>query len=855
MVRDPAADAVPVDRVASTVRRLVAHHGGVVFERDVWLVFRPAGRELQPHGWKLHLSARPSTFPALIDAVVPLLLEHDVPFKLARTIPLLIRINSGTDSPAAVGKAVTIYPPADQVVTLGRRLAERLRGFDGPRVVSDRRVRPDAPVYYRYGPFRADWRSDEFGTLRSQILGPDGQNFAGLAELTYRQPAWVEDPFGSSVPPAGPESAVIADRYRIVGGIQRSVRGSVYRGVRLADGLPVVVKQARAFVGEDHAGLDTRLRLRNERLVLTRLADVAGVPRFIDHLQAGPDELLVLTDEGSLNLVDRLTEHGPYRGLALSQLARELARIVRRVHRAGVLIRDLSPKNVLVSSDETPGPGVTRIVDFGIAATENVAPAGFTSGYSPPAQRQQEPPERWHDCYALGMTLLFAMTGLDPVVADDSWARPRAEETLAEQGDPLGLIGLFDPERAVPTLERIADGVLVTDAARSRPPVVDTGLAADITDHLLAEVMTQAEVILSEADRVRVDATVHRGIAGLGLELLHHLDRRGAGDLVSRLADLAIENARLVELPPGLQVGTTGIGVFLAAARRVGLTDHALVDRRPPSGSDVMLGTAGVGLGHLLRYRITGAAADLSAARELADLLPPEPESAFRAPSESPRTGVDATAGLAHGRAGTALLLTRLAADDPAYTARADAAASALTAELPRLLDLAALPAARPLAVSWCQGLAGVARALLEAGQVLHRRELVVASVQAGQTCLDRVPRLATVGQCCGLTGIGSLLLAQAAERAAAGLPPGAPDVSRQLILRSAGPADRPRFDIRFGTDDISWGYGLTGLLAYFRSVRDGAVLTDVFSAVGQPALASASSIYQSDPGPVIQAD
>ena len=59
---------------------------------------------------------------------------------------------------------MTVYPRAEQVRELGLELARVLAGHLGPRVLSDRRVREDAPVYYRYGPFSETPDSyDEYG--------------------------------------------------------------------------------------------------------------------------------------------------------------------------------------------------------------------------------------------------------------------------------------------------------------------------------------------------------------------------------------------------------------------------------------------------------------------------------------------------------------------------------------------------------------------------------------------------------------------------------------------------------------------------------------------------------------------
>src|SRR3954454_7933290 len=97
------------DRVERTVRS----HDGPHYRlrRDsTWLILTPEESPLPAHGWKLHISSRVATFPDLVERLVPVLLAEGCAFKLARSPQVLRRLNSGLTSPAAVGKAFTIYP-------------------------------------------------------------------------------------------------------------------------------------------------------------------------------------------------------------------------------------------------------------------------------------------------------------------------------------------------------------------------------------------------------------------------------------------------------------------------------------------------------------------------------------------------------------------------------------------------------------------------------------------------------------------------------------------------------------------------------------------------------------------------
>jgi len=241
---------------------------------DLWsYLFDPRMPQIS-HGWKLHISARAGEFGAVTELVLPILLQHVCHAKFARDESTLRLLNSGVRQPAGVGKAITVYPKPGGVVELAGHLVAVLCGRDGPRVVSDRRVHPDAPVYYRYGPFQGTYLLGASGRPELLMVGPDGTMFDGVAGTAYRCPPWATDPFA---PPAAAEAGISrhpvlgGGRYAITGGIARLAQGDVYRAVDRQSGLPVVVKQARAHVAEDPSGADARDRLRHERRVLAVL--------------------------------------------------------------------------------------------------------------------------------------------------------------------------------------------------------------------------------------------------------------------------------------------------------------------------------------------------------------------------------------------------------------------------------------------------------------------------------------------------------------------------------------------------------------------------------------------------------
>ncbi|MFH8411014.1 class IV lanthionine synthetase LanL [Streptomyces sp. NPDC018019] len=850
-------------------------HGYALSAGRTWVGVGPRDKPPAEHGWKLHVSSRAADLPALAELVVPVLLRERCHFKLAASQHRLARINEGWESPAAVGKAVTVYPDGHRVRALGLHLADLLRGRPGPRILSDRRVAPDAPVYYRYGPFTARWIPDRRGVLSVGIPGPDGTVFKGAATLEYRSPGWASDPFapdgGSDGHPSGEAAKMVGDRYRPVAGIYRSAKGNVFRAVDLGTGRTVVIKQARALVAEDADGFDTRTRLRNERRVLEHCRGIPGVPVCLDHFAHGEDEFLVTSEVGEHNLLFWVIQSGG-RLPRLRRIVAELAATVRALHDAGVVMRDISARNVVLGADRA------HLVDFGISALDGLHLPGATRGYAPLRQLAGEPPRREDDCYALGMVVVHAATGMTPLTAvrNSDLARHRALQALAgadpDEAPPARLIMDLlseDPVRTRHALDELASPT-ATSAGAHRAPAPHPTTPRDRADSanasapcalpplpevngetvraLRERTLDQLLNRLSEPDEAEeadsfaaVDASVYTGSAGIGLELLHHGERPGAGAALDRLVALTRAALTRVTPIPGLYSGVTGVAVFFAAAERAGITVphlEAAPDPDEPDGDDVMVGWAGVGLANLTLAR-TAPPGSARRARHLRAVLrcagalygrtgvegsaakfpgPVAPPGGRAAASSDPSFGY------AHGQAGVVGFLVEAAdaTGDPWVRRDAERRAADLAARTTRLTAAVLDGPAMPLTASWCQGLAGAAAPLIRAGQVLDDPELSAAGTAAGEAMTGLLPRMDNLGQCCGVSGVGTALIDMAVATGQKRYLKMARTAARQLLARSHGPDGNPSFiDPTQHEAPLSWAMGLAGILTFLRRLAD----------------------------------
>jgi predicted ATPase/signal transduction histidine kinase len=160
-------------------------------------------------------------------------------------------------------------------------------------------------------------------------------------------------------------------------------------------------------------------RVRHETAMLGRLRGVPGVAQLAD----GPryPGALVLADAG------RETLAGLGKPLAADELAAvavALARAVAGMHARGVLHRDITPANVVVSDD-----GVPCLVDFALGVplaeirpefTPYAGIAGTLAYLAPESTgRTGRPVDQRADLYALGAVLYELATGAPPFGAGD----------------------------------------------------------------------------------------------------------------------------------------------------------------------------------------------------------------------------------------------------------------------------------------------------------------------------------------------------------------------------------------------------------------------------------------------------
>jgi serine/threonine protein kinase len=156
--------------------------------------------------------------------------------------------------------------------------------------------------------------------------------------------------------------------------------------------------------------------------------DHPNVVKIYDIIDSGPWPWLVMQYVPSRSLRDAIRAEGPLAVAYVARIGLSVLDALLATHRAGVLHRDVTPRNVLIGHD-----GRVMLTDFGLALWHHgdepselgqsvvmgtahyVAPERIVAGESTPAG----------DLWSLGATLYTAVEGRPP------YARPSVIETLS----------------------------------------------------------------------------------------------------------------------------------------------------------------------------------------------------------------------------------------------------------------------------------------------------------------------------------------------------------------------------------------------------------------------------------------
>ncbi|MFD3546734.1 protein kinase [Streptomyces sp. NPDC058655] len=199
--------------------------------------------------------------------------------------------------------------------------------------------------------------------------------------------------------------ALLAGRYRLHSPIGSGGTADVFRGTDEVLGREVAVKVFRP--GTDTVTAET---FCDEARTLARLSHRALVTVY-DAGRHGQGAFMVTELICGVTLRARI-DAGPLNSVQVTRLGVDLASALDHVHAHGIVHHDVKPSNVLLHHDGSP-----RLADFGLSRTvHDRSLSGSetlvgTLAYMAPEQFLGHGASPAGDVYALGLTLLEALTG------------------------------------------------------------------------------------------------------------------------------------------------------------------------------------------------------------------------------------------------------------------------------------------------------------------------------------------------------------------------------------------------------------------------------------------------------------
>ncbi|WP_410671664.1 serine/threonine-protein kinase [Amycolatopsis sp. cmx-4-68] len=215
------------------------------------------------------------------------------------------------------------------------------------------------------------------------------------------------------------ERAVIAGRYRVLGRAGHGATGTVWRAKDERLDRTVAVKELFSGSPADAAEAErTRTRAIREarRAARLRHPHAVVVHDVVEHESAS---CIVMEYLPARTLTELVHRNGPLPPERVAELGSQLASALAAAHAEGVLHRDVSPNNVLVTAD-----GTAKITDFGVAHARGegtVTSRGLVVGtpaYLSPEVADGADADFPSDVYSLGATLYTALEGRPPFGTD-----------------------------------------------------------------------------------------------------------------------------------------------------------------------------------------------------------------------------------------------------------------------------------------------------------------------------------------------------------------------------------------------------------------------------------------------------
>ncbi|WP_410652463.1 serine/threonine-protein kinase [Amycolatopsis sp. cmx-4-54] len=213
-------------------------------------------------------------------------------------------------------------------------------------------------------------------------------------------------------------NAIIAGRYRLEHKVGRGSMGVVWQARDERLDRTVAVKQLLPDTSPGDAPFRSIVRAMREARVAARLKHPHAVTVY-DVVEQDGTPYLIMEFLPSRPLTELLADDGPQPAGRVAELGAQIASALAAAHEDGILHRDVTPNNILITED-----GQAKIADFGLS---HVTGEGTMTGdglvvgtpaYLSPEVADGEEPGYPSDVFSLGSTLYTVLEGAPPFGTD-----------------------------------------------------------------------------------------------------------------------------------------------------------------------------------------------------------------------------------------------------------------------------------------------------------------------------------------------------------------------------------------------------------------------------------------------------
>jgi len=496
-------------------------------------------------GWVLHVSSIRLQFSPLLKAVLPVLIDSKVAFKIPRDKDTAKNLLDGTLGYTQLGKLICIYPENESLaLELAKDLIKVTQEFRSPSIPTDKLLGSTVFAVYE-----------------------DPKSLA--YNIPFRLPKSITWPFDeiTSLVEAG-KKPLLNYRYRPLSIIKSDVKGRVIQGNYFKSLFNIklcIIKEGIKNMWADEFGRDIVDRINWQYELYKDLGDHIPTPRIFDLFQENENTYLAMEfikGESLHYRIDSIFNGNSVHQLSINsklsiaEVFLKILSVIEILHQKGYVHRDITPENFIITKG-----GQVFLIDMELTYSiprryPNPVFKLGTHGYMSPEQENSETPTIKEDIYALGCLLFFCFTGMFPVKLDTE----NNESILSNLEFLTGNITLS---------QLIKDCISRTPEDR---PLISI-IRKEIEKYKKDIESTQSKSSLSlnrEINNSRITEIINKSLAGLNSSRIMNDNKVW----ISQNNNSDVTGTRSMDRAPGLgfHTGMTGILYSVAMAKRLGYT-------------------------------------------------------------------------------------------------------------------------------------------------------------------------------------------------------------------------------------------------------------------------------------------